>query len=81
MTSPTKIDKTFGLRRFQMPCAISTPPEDIQGMTHERERAYFERQAESGPMAEWWKRIKAAERLGINRNTLHKKLKEYGLEK
>jgi DNA-binding NtrC family response regulator len=25
-------------------------------------------------------RIKAAERLGINRNTLHKKLKEYGLE-
>ena len=26
-------------------------------------------------------RIKAAERLGINRNTLHKKLKEYGLEK
>ena len=25
--------------------------------------------------------IKAAERLGINRNTLHKKLKEYGLEK
>jgi DNA-binding NtrC family response regulator len=26
-------------------------------------------------------RIKAAERLGINRNTLHKKLQEYGLEK
>ncbi len=26
------------------------------------------------------KKIKAAERLGINRNTLHKKLKEYGLE-
>jgi DNA-binding NtrC family response regulator len=26
-------------------------------------------------------RIKAAERLGINRNTLHKKLKEYGLER
>ena len=25
--------------------------------------------------------IKAAERLGINRNTLHKKLKEYGLER
>jgi len=25
--------------------------------------------------------IKAAARLGINRNTLHKKLKEYGLEK
>ena len=25
--------------------------------------------------------IKAAERLGINRNTLHKKLEEYGLEK
>ena len=25
--------------------------------------------------------IKAAERLGINRNTLHKKLNEYGLEK
>jgi DNA-binding NtrC family response regulator len=25
--------------------------------------------------------VKAAERLGINRNTLHKKLKEYGLEK
>ena len=24
-------------------------------------------------------RIKAAERLGINRNTLHKKLKDYGL--
>ena len=24
--------------------------------------------------------IKAAARLGINRNTLHKKLKEYGLE-
>jgi DNA-binding protein Fis len=25
--------------------------------------------------------IKAAARLGINRNTLHKKLKEYGLER
>jgi DNA-binding protein Fis len=25
--------------------------------------------------------IKAAARLGINRNTLHKKLKDYGLEK
>ena len=25
--------------------------------------------------------IRAADRLGINRNTLHKKLTEYGLEK
>ena len=55
--------------------------ENIHGMTHEQERAYFERQAERGPIADWWKRVKAAERLGINRNTLHKKLNEYGLEK
>ena len=26
-------------------------------------------------------KTKAAERLGINRNTLHKKLKDYGLDK
>ena len=54
--------------------------EDIQGMTHEQERAYFERQAERGPIADWWKRIKAAERLGISRNTPQKKVNEYGLE-
>jgi hypothetical protein len=55
--------------------------EDIQGMTHEQERAYFERQTERGPIADWWKRIKAAEHPGINRNTPQKKLDEYGLEK
>ena len=33
---------------------------DIQGMTHEQERAYFQEQAESGPLGDWWKRVKKA---------------------
>jgi hypothetical protein len=32
--------------------------EDIQGMTHEQERAYFQEQAESGPLGDWWKLVK-----------------------
>jgi len=54
--------------------------EEIQGMTHEQERAYFEQQTDNGR----WQSLEAdqaADRLGINRNTLTKKLKEYGLEK
>ena len=80
MTTPTKIDKPFDCVEFKRRAQLKIHAE-IQGMTHEQERAYFEQQAERGPIADWWKRIKAADRLGINRNTLHKKLKEYGLEK
>ena len=32
------------------------------------------------PRLPWWTVVKAAQRLGINRNTLHKKLKQYGLD-
>jgi len=31
-------------------------------MTHEQERAYFQEQAEKGPLGDWWKRVKAANR-------------------
>jgi transcriptional regulator of acetoin/glycerol metabolism len=80
MTTPTKTEKAFDCVEFKRHAQLKIY-EDIQGMTHEQERAYFERQAECGPIADWWKRIKAAERTGINRNTLHKKLKECELEK
>jgi transcriptional regulator of acetoin/glycerol metabolism len=80
MKAATKVDKTFDCVEFKRSAQLAIY-EDIQGMTHEQERAYFERQAERSPVADWWKRVKAAQRPGVNRNTLHKKLSEYGLEK
>lgn len=64
MTTPMKVDrtveKTFDCVEFKRRAQLDIY-EDIQGMTHEQERAYFERQAERGPIADWWKRIKAAD--------------------
>jgi hypothetical protein len=34
--------------------------EEIQGLTHEEQIAYFNRSAEKGPMAKWWRTIRRA---------------------
>ena len=59
MTTPTKIDKPFDCVEFKCRAQLKIY-EEIQGMTHEQERAYFEQQAEQGPLGEWWKRVKKA---------------------
>ena len=58
MATPTKTEKTFDCVEFKRRSQMAIF-EQIQGMTHEQERAYFEQQAERGPFGEWWKRIKA----------------------
>ena len=55
-----------------------TPADNLHTMVAER----VERELIAQVMAECNNvQTKAAARLGINRNTLHKKLKEHGLEK
>jgi hypothetical protein len=80
MTTPTKTEKTFDCIEFKRHAQLKIY-EQIRGMTHEQEQAYFTQQSEKGPLADWWRRVKKPEKLESNRNTLHKKLKEYGLEK
>jgi len=33
--------------------------EEIRGLTHEEQIAYFNRSAETGPLSAWWKRLRA----------------------
>jgi hypothetical protein len=32
--------------------------EEIKGMTHEQQIEYFRRAAETGPLADWWKKVR-----------------------
>jgi hypothetical protein len=59
MTTPTTTEKQFDCVEFKRRAQIKISAQ-ILGMTHEQERAYFEEQAERGPLGHWWKRIKAA---------------------
>ncbi len=59
MTTPMKTEKTFDCVEFKRRTQ-SEIFEHIHGMTHEQERAYFQEQAERGPLGDWWKRVKAA---------------------
>jgi len=63
----TKIKKGFDCVDFKRGAQLAIYDE-IRGMTHEQEQAYFSQQAEKGPLTDWWRRIKAAERLGTNRD-------------
>jgi len=59
MTTPMKTEKTFDCVEFKRRAQLEIF-EHIQGLTHEQERAYFQEQAESGPLGDWWKRVKKA---------------------
>jgi hypothetical protein len=59
MTTPTKTEKVFDCVEFKRHAQVKIY-EQIRGMTHEQERAYFEKQAEQGPLGRWWNRVKAA---------------------
>jgi hypothetical protein len=61
MTTPMKTEKVFDCLEFKRRVQLGIYQE-IKDMPHDRERAYFEQQAESGPLGEWWKRVKAAQR-------------------
>jgi hypothetical protein len=61
MTTPTIAEKAFDCVEFKRRAQVEIY-EQIQDMTHEQERAYFEQQAERGPLGERWKQIKAAHR-------------------
>jgi hypothetical protein len=61
MTTPTIAERAFDCVDFKRRAQVEIY-EQIQGMTHEQERAYFKQQAEQGPLGEWWKRIKAVHR-------------------
>ena len=58
MSPQTKNEKDFDCMEFKRRVQLEIY-EDIQGMTHEQERAYFEEQADRGPMGDWWKHVKA----------------------
>lgn len=57
MTVPTRIEKPFDCVEFKRRVQLRIY-EDIRGMSHDEERAYFEEQAAHGPLAEWWQRVK-----------------------
>lgn len=57
MTTPMKTEKTFDCVEFKRRAQLEIL-EHIQGLTHEQERAYFQEQAESGPLGDWWKLVK-----------------------
>ncbi len=61
MSTQMKTEKTFDCIEFKRQ-AQAEIYEQIRGMTHEQERAYFQLQAESGPLGDWWKRIKAVKK-------------------
>jgi hypothetical protein len=63
MTTPTKIDKTFDCLEYKRRQRTNVF-EEIKDLTHDQERAYFEERAERGPLGDWWKRVKAADRQG-----------------
>ena len=51
--------KSFNCVEFQHRAQLGIY-EQIRGMSHEQERAYFQEQAEKGPLGDWWKRVKTA---------------------
>ena len=61
MRPQTKNERDFDCLEFKRRVQLDIYA-DIQGMTHEQERAYFQEGAERGPMGQWWKRIKAGRR-------------------
>ena len=59
MTAPMKIQKTFDCVEFKRRTQLEVYAQ-VQGMTHEQERSYFQAHAERGPLGDWWKHLKAA---------------------
>jgi hypothetical protein len=58
MAGKTKSEKTFDCVQYkrQVQAAIY---DEIKGMTHEQEIAYFQQQADSSALGQWWKRVNA----------------------
>ena len=58
MAGRTKSEKTFDCIQYkrQVQSAIY---DEIKGMSHEEEIAYFRQQADKGALGPWWKRVKA----------------------
>jgi hypothetical protein len=58
MAGRTKSEKTFDCIQYKRKVQ-SEIYDEIKGMTHAEEIAYFQRQADSGALGQWWKRVKA----------------------
>lgn len=56
-----KTDKTFDCIEFIRNAQLKIY-EEIKGMTHEQEIAYFKEKAENGPLGDWWRHVKYPER-------------------
>jgi hypothetical protein len=66
MTTPMKTEKVFDCLEYKRRVQLRIH-EEIKDMTHDRERAYFQEQADRGPMGDWWRRVKTANQIGGQR--------------
>ena len=58
MAGRTKSEKTFDCTQYKRKVQ-SEIYDEIKGMSHAEEIAYFQRQADSSALGHWWKRVKA----------------------
>ena len=66
MAGKTKSEKTFDCIQHKREVQ-SEIYEQIKGMTHEQEIAYFQHQADTGALGPWWKSVKARGQLPTNK--------------
>ena len=59
--NPTKVKKRFDCLAYKDKVQAQIY-EEIKDMTPEQEIEYFNRHAETGPFAKWWKAVRAATR-------------------
>jgi len=58
MAGRTKSEKTFDCIQYKRRVQ-SEIFQQINGMSHEQEIAFFRQQADRGPLGPWWKRVQA----------------------
>ena len=63
MTTHTKIKKSFDCLAFKDE-AQARVVKEIQGLSRAEQLEYFHRHAETGPFADFWKRVRARSRQG-----------------
>ena len=57
--SPTRAERSFDCLEFKDRVQEEIY-EEIRDLTHEEEIDYFERSARTGPLADWWKKVRLA---------------------
>jgi len=57
--SPRKAEKAFDCLKYKDRVQQEIY-EEIRGLTHEEQIAYYSRSAEKGPLAKWWRAMRHA---------------------